>query len=196
MRANLATSSDNVLVSTADQNILSAEPRVSKINVSIPMKILSSVLRIALVSLVVTAAMGAEKPHATKEDIAALQGEWTMASGSADGVPLPEEMRKRAKRVCQGDETSTTIDGRLLMKAKFSIDPTKTPKTIDYEMTEGFTKSRKQLGIYEIQGDTFKSCFAAPGADRPVDFTTKAGDGRTLSVWNRTKVALPPTEQK
>jgi uncharacterized protein (TIGR03067 family) len=167
-----------------------------KSNPSLHMKILSNALALALLSIVVTAAAAAEKTDTTKEEISMLQGEWTMVSGSADGMPLPDEMRAKARRICKGDETSTIIDGRTFMKAKFIIDPAKTPKTIDYEMTEGFTRGRKQLGIYEIKGDTFKSCFAAPGADRPRDFTTKAGDGRTLSTWKRTKTALTPGEQK
>ena len=45
--------------------------------------------------------------------------------------------------------------GRVYMKAKFILDASKKPKTIDYQMLEGFTKGEKQLGIYEIEGDTF-----------------------------------------
>lgn len=57
-------------------------------------------------------------------------------------------------------------------------------------MTQGVAKGKKQLGIYEIDGDTFKSCFGKPGDERPADFTTSPRDGRTLSVWKR-KTAAP-----
>jgi len=73
------------------------------------------------------------------------------------------------------------------MKAKFTIDPAKNPKQIDYAMTGGPTTGKTQLGIYELEGDTVKFCFAAPGKDRPPDFTTKEGSSRTLSVWKREK---------
>ncbi len=126
---------------------------------------------------------------AVKKDLAALQGEWSMASGAADGQAMPDEMTKQMKRVCKGDETTTTMAGQMFLKAKITLDPTKKPKTIDYEMTDGFTKGKKQLGIYEIDGDTFKSCFASPGGERPTDFTSKSGDGHTLSVWKRDKAA-------
>lgn len=131
---------------------------------------------------------------AVRKDMALLQGEWSMVSGSADGQSMPDEMRKQMKRVCKGDQTTTTMAGQLFIKARITIDPSSKPKTIDYQMTDGFTKGKKQLGIYEVDGDTFKSCFAKPGAERPTDFTSKPGDGRTLSVWKREKEAAP--EQK
>jgi uncharacterized protein (TIGR03067 family) len=73
------------------------------------------------------------------------------------------------------------------MKAKFSIDPSKKPKTIDYQVSDGPTKGQKHLGIYELSGDTLKSCFGAHGSEHPIDFTSKPGDRRTLFVWKREK---------
>jgi uncharacterized protein (TIGR03067 family) len=138
----------------------------------------------------------AEENEAVKKDMAQLQGEWSMVSGSADGQPVPEPMLKQMKRVCKGDETTTTSGRNLFFKARITIDPSKKPKTIDYQMIDGFTKGKKQLGIYEVEGDTFRSCFGKPGAERPTEFTSKPGDGRTLSVWKRNKQATPEPEQK
>ena len=61
----------------------------------------------------------------------------------------------------------------------------KKPKTIDYDVIDGPTKGKKQLGIYELEGDTVKFCFAKPDSERPTDF--KPGEGRTSSVWKREK---------
>jgi hypothetical protein len=63
------------------------------------------------------------------------------------------------------------------------------------QMTDGFTKGKTQLGIYELEGDTFKACFSKPGTDRPADFTSKPGDGRTFSIWKRVKTAPPAPKQ-
>jgi uncharacterized protein (TIGR03067 family) len=131
----------------------------------------------------------AEENDSVKKAMTQLQGEWSMVSGSADGQPMPDQMLQQMKRVCTGDETTTTMGGRVFIKAKITIDPSKKPKTIDYLMTDGFTKGKTQLGIYEVDGDTFRSCFGKPGAERPPDFTSKPGDGRTLSVWKREKPA-------
>ncbi len=133
---------------------------------------------------------------AIKKDLAAMQGEWSMVSGTADGQPMPDEMRKQMKRVCKGDEATTTMNGRVFIKAKITLDPSKKPKTIDYDMTDGFTKGKKQLGIYELAGDTFKACFGAPGAERPKDFTSAPGDHRTLSEWKREKAVTTQPGQK
>ncbi len=136
--------------------------------------------------MAISAAWAADN-EAIKKDQAQLQGEWTMVLGSADGYAMPDTMLANFKRVCKGDETTVTSAGQLFLKAKFTLDPSKKPKTIDYEMTEGFTKGKKQFGIYELDGDKVKFCFGSPGADRPADFTSKPGDGRTLSVWKREK---------
>ena len=159
------------------------------------MKAIRSVILIGLAAMASAPAWAAEN-EAVKKDLAQLQGEWSMVSGSADGESLPDVMVKRMKRVCKGDETTTTRAGQLFFKAKITIDPSKKPKTIDYQMTDGFTKGQKQLGIYEVEGDTFRSCFGKPGAERPTDFTSKPGDGRTLSEWKRNKQATPEPEKK
>ena len=119
--------------------------------------------------------------------MAQLQGEWLMATAGGGGQALPSDMLKNSKRVCRGDETTVVVGGQLLMKAKFTLDPAKKPKSIDYRVTGGPNAGKTQLGIYELDGDTVKFCFSAPGKDRPTDFTTKASDGRTSSVWKRDK---------
>lgn len=63
-------------------------------------------------------------------------------------------------------------------------------------LTAEICKRLAAVGIYEVDGDVFKSCFGKSGAERPADFTSKPGDGRTLSVWKREKQAAPAPEQK
>jgi uncharacterized protein (TIGR03067 family) len=154
------------------------------------MKTIRMTALIGLAAGFILSAWGADE-QAVRKDLALLQGEWSMVSGSADGQPMPPELLRQMRRVCKGDETTTTMRGQVFFKARIALDPSRTPKTIDYEMTEGFTRGKKQLGIYEVEGDTFKSCFGRPGAERPTDFTSKPGDGRTLSVWKREKSAAP-----
>jgi uncharacterized protein (TIGR03067 family) len=122
-----------------------------------------------------------------KKEMARLDGEWSMVSGEADGQAMPADIAKTGKRIAKGGETTILFGDKVFLKAKYTIDPTKKPKTIDYMMTEGFTKGKTQLGIYEIDDDTVKFCFAAPDKERPTEFTSKPGSGHTLSVWKRNK---------
>jgi uncharacterized protein (TIGR03067 family) len=164
------------------------------------MKTIQTAFLIGLTAVLIAPGL-ADEDSAVKKDLAALQGEWSMVSGSADGQPMPEKMREQMKRICKGDEVTVGPGtysfggaGQIFFKAKITLDPSKKPKTIDYEMIEGPTKGKKQLGIYEVEGDTLKSCFAKPGAERPTDFTS--GEGRTLSVWKRDKQTAPRPEKK
>jgi uncharacterized protein (TIGR03067 family) len=154
------------------------------------MKTLPTAFLIGMAAVAMSTPLAADN-EAVKKDMAQLQGEWSMVSGSADGNPMPDAMRESAKRVCKGDETTVTIGAQLIMKAKFTIDPSRKPKIIDYQMIEGPTKGKKQLGIYELTGETARFCFGSPGSERPTDFTSTPGDGRTLSVWKRKKTADP-----
>jgi uncharacterized protein (TIGR03067 family) len=137
----------------------------------------------ALIALV--GAAGAQND--AKMEMTRLEGEWSMVSGEANGQSMPKETVKGGKRVAKDAETVITMGGQIYFKAKFSIDPTKMPKAIDYVMTEGPTKGKTHLGIYEMEGDTVKFCFAAPGRVRPTEFTAKEGTQNTLSVWKREK---------
>jgi uncharacterized protein (TIGR03067 family) len=135
--------------------------------------------------LVFLAAGGAQ--DAAKKELALLEGEWSMMSGEANGFSMPKEMVKTGKRVAKEGETTISMGGQVYFKAKYTIDPSKKPKAIDYVMTAGPTKGKTQLGIYELDGDTVKFCFAAPGKDRPTEFSAKEGSQRTMSVWKRDK---------
>jgi len=119
------------------------------------------------------------------KETARLEGEWTMLAGEINGQALPEEFLKNSKRIVKGNETTVIIGGQVFLKATFTVDTSKKPMTIDYTMTAGPTKGKKQLGIYEWDGDTVRYCFASPSKDRPTDFTAKPGSERTFSAWKK-----------
>src|SRR3979490_1548921 len=91
------------------------------------------IMRLAISLIVVFSVVAtAAAEDAVKKEMAQLDGEWSMVSGEANGIPLSEAMVKTGKRAAKDGETSITFDGQPYFKAKFSIDPTKKPKTIDY----------------------------------------------------------------
>jgi uncharacterized protein (TIGR03067 family) len=147
---------------------------------------LRNIILIGLAVLAVVTAW-AQDNEATKPDQAKLQGTWTMVSGERDGQAFPSEYLTNSTRVVKGGETTVTVQGQLFMKAKFSLDPSKNPKTIDYAINGGPYAGLTMFGIYELDGDRVKFCLATPGSKRPAGFATKPDDGQTMTVWKRGK---------
>jgi uncharacterized protein (TIGR03067 family) len=111
------------------------------------------------------------------------EGEWRMLSGVMDGKPMEESLVKWVKRVTIGNQTTVLAGPNVMMKAEFSIDPSKSPAVVDYLNLAGSLKGKKQPGIYEIKGNVLTVSIAAPGAPRPKTFDP--GRGITLTVWQR-----------
>ena len=127
----------------------------------------------------------AKDDDAVKKEMALLEGEFTMVSGTRNGEDLPEEFLKTAKRITKDGVTTIEMNGELYMKAKITIDTSKKLKTIDYEVTEGGNKGKKVLGIYAIDGDKITFCFAQPDGERPTKLEAKEGSNNVLSTWKR-----------
>jgi uncharacterized protein (TIGR03067 family) len=77
------------------------------------------------------------------------------------------------------------VEGKVAARGTSRIDPAKRPKAIDLTPTEGEHKGQTARGIYEVEGDTLKICFAEPDKPRPTEFTGKTE--ATLAVFKRGK---------
>ena len=121
-------------------------------------------------------------------DYQRLSGTWVLSSGIVDGQPVPEEIRTKTRLITirdkftlsTGAQTGTSEDGT------FTIDPTKSPKTVDSVQGSGPDKGKTFLGIYEIIDDNHKrACWAPAGTPRPTNFASTPGSGHILQVWER-----------
>src|SRR5258708_28987528 len=130
---------------------------------------------------------GADAPSvdAARKDIALLEGEWAMIAGQRDGTIPPRFVVRGARRTAKGNESTVIMQGRVYMRSTYTLDPSKNPKTIDYDVLEGEFRGQKQQGIYAIEGNTVKLCFASPGLARPIDFTAPAGSVRSFTAWRK-----------
>jgi uncharacterized protein (TIGR03067 family) len=141
--------------------------------------------------LLIIAAVGlllaADKPPepAAQKDLERLQGTWNLVSAKKDGQPLAAEKVERTTIVFEGNtfrfpglaEDVTSKEGTV------RLDATKKPKRMDATSTDG----EVMLGIYELEEDRYKVCFAPAGKPRPGAFTSQPGSGYILQVWQRKK---------
>ncbi len=131
-------------------------------------------------------ASDSDKDEAVRQDRKLYEGTWRVTALQADGKPAPGDDAKKITVVNLADGTwSVLVDGKEIAKGISQIDPTKSPKTIDFTPTEGFEKAKVYLGIYSIETNTRKLCFAPPRKDRPTVFSSTPGSGLVLVEFQR-----------
>ena len=140
-----------------------------------------------LIIAAVVVSLPADNPQdpASKKDLDGLQGTWKLVSAMRDGEALPKDKVKKTTIVIKDDtflfpdsaEYATSKEGTI------KLDATTKPKQMDATSTE----KEVMLGIYELDGDRYKVCFAPTGKPRPSEFASKSGSGNLLQVWKRKK---------
>src|SRR6266487_465579 len=108
---------------------------------------------------------GPSKDDPSKGDLDKLRGTWSTVSLVNNGKTLVDE--KNTWMIKVGDKT--------VARGVFKIDSNKKPKEIDIMDESGVKNDKTKLGIYELNGNTYKYCLASAGKPRPTDFTSKEG---------------------
>ncbi len=128
-----------------------------------------------LISLLGSMALAADpNEEVIKQEKAKLQGTWVVVKSESDGVE-PEDPPKVIW-------THTFKDGMVIIQyddkdpreVPYEIDPTKSPKTIDYVFPKDNPKKEKSPGIYYLDGDTLTVSRTVWGFPRPKDFSPDA----------------------
>lgn len=119
------------------------------------------------------------------EHLARLEGKWSAVKIVRDGQPLPGVMLKTAHRTGDRNEVVISVGGRMIIHARIRVDAMQSPAHIDYLNLDGVAKGSLQRGIMKWHGSEAWFCMGAPGQDRPSEFASDPGSGRTLSVWKR-----------
>ena len=144
-------------------------------------------IRLAFASaLVVVSVTASLRGGDAKEDLKAMEGEWTPATGEFGGKPFPEETLKTIKLVLK-DDTYTVTVGDKVDRGTVKLDVSKSPKTLDITGTEGPNKGKTFTAIYELSGDTLKVCYNLTGTERPSEFKTKEGTQQFLVTYKKAK---------
>lgn len=129
-----------------------------------------------------------ELQDAIKKDRKAIAGTWQVVELEIDGNPAKPEDAKRLLVFNGDDGTWTlTVDGKEVSKGTSTIDPTKSPKQLDFTPSTGDTRGTLFLGIYELGEKSRKMCFSPQGKPRPKEFVSKSGTGDILVKFDRVK---------
>jgi uncharacterized protein (TIGR03067 family) len=93
---------------------------------------------------------------------------------------------KTVKLTVKGEKYTFRVRDEVI-EGTHTVDPGKKPKQIDAVRSKGPDAGKTLKGIYELDGETFKVCFAPAGKDRPAEFATGEGDGRRLMTFKKQK---------
>jgi uncharacterized protein (TIGR03067 family) len=144
---------------------------------------MKKLLGVLAVGVLVGAAEPGEDPG--KKELEKLQGTWRYASLEQDGKKTPEGELKKLVVTFTADKWAVRDGDTLVVEGTQKLDPTKEPHQIDSFVKQEDGKSNTVLGIYEIDGDTFRACFDPQGKARPRSFTP--GPGQFAFVMRREK---------
>src|ERR1035438_34353 len=89
-----------------------------------------------------------------KGDLKKLQGTWFIVTLEMEGQKYPTGGSKIA---IQGDRF-VSVNMGAEYEGSVTVDETQTPKTFDLLFEQGPEKGNQSLGIYELDGDSWKIC--------------------------------------
>jgi uncharacterized protein (TIGR03067 family) len=119
------------------------------------------------------------------EELKRFEGTWKQIAYERDGVkePLDEQGWDPITTFTAEEFVVTLADGGIPIKGTYRIDPTKSPKTVDWTDTIGEDAGKTLLAIYSLEDDRLIFCAAYPGLKRPTEFRTRPG--QVLRVFQR-----------
>ncbi len=140
---------------------------------------------VAALMVGLVAAADAPREEAARAELKRLEGQWQLIDAERDGKPIPADDFKTERVAIKGDQLTITVRGKFRQRSTLTVDPTTRPRGIARAVTEGAFKGKKEVGIYELKGDTLRLCWVSADRERPKAFTSK-GRG-VLLVYKRVK---------
>ena len=129
-----------------------------------------------------------------RKELEALKGKWKTVGGEIAGNPISKDDVPPFTFIAAADGKATGQMEDSEFQFTMTVNPKKSPKTIDNLHESGDEKGKKQYGIYKLEGDKFTVCITHAGGtegDRPKEFTTKDSTN-VLFVFERVKEDKKP----
>jgi uncharacterized protein (TIGR03067 family) len=140
------------------------------------------ILRPAIAILFVLIAVAQEEPAATE-----FEGRWKAHDLEASGEKDDAQAIRRFRLNIVGDRADFEPAGTL-WRARFRVDRTTSPKSIEFTLLEDGKPGRTVTGIYTFKDGDWLLCvpnFDAGIKGPPTEFKTRPGDGLVLMTLYR-----------
>lgn len=117
------------------------------------------------------------------QEMTRLQGTWKAVGYQFSGQRRPKKVQGLTY-VVSGSEATLRRHDKVEGQYRIKVDPAQRPHQIDQTTSDGKTYH----GIYRLSDSTLTVCLPTePGAPRPRQFATKAGDGHVLRSYRKVK---------
>ena len=146
-------------------------------------------MRLANVVVLLSAAAFIAADEPKKDDAEAIKGSWSAVSLKQGGKSAPDDLIKKFKASFDGKGYTNLVDGDVIEVGGYTIDTSKTPKTIDFDIRKGEGQGKKQLAIFQVEGDKLTLIVSEPGSpDRPKSIKPEKTDPVIEVVMKRAKL--------
>jgi uncharacterized protein (TIGR03067 family) len=128
------------------------------------------------------------KEEAVKRELAKMSGTWKTVSFFVNGDNMvAKDVGTDRSFVINRDTMTTLAAEKKVLESVLKINPLKKPQEIDIILMTNSNKGEILKGVYKLEEDYLTICFTNADADRPTDFTSKKGSGRSRIVYKRQK---------
>ncbi len=127
---------------------------------------------------------GKEKETGSGGELNRVEGSWQVASVEAEGERLSAQAVTNIYMIIT-DHKYEVMNLGVETGGTFEVDNTKTPSQIEIHCTTGADSGSSWPGIYEVNGDELRVCYARRGKKRPTAFSAIDNPSLMMITYKR-----------
>lgn len=115
-----------------------------------------------------------------------IQGTWAVSELEMEGQTISGGMLANARVEVTGSRFSSLGMGTVY-EGTVTLDDSANPHQLNMKFDAGPEKGNTNLGIYQLDGNTWKICLSTRGEVRPSEFSAPAGSGFVFETLTRSE---------